>query len=102
MIDYHEAVREMYKGNVVQYIGTINGPVWKKGMSFCMCRAVIFQYYKGEVQWDRAGYMLYDPDFRYELTGETVDPRAWKPEKNKDRKEIKSKLGYSRVGLGNV
>ena len=36
------------------------------------------------------------------LAGETVDPRAWKPEKNKDRKYIKSKLGYSRVGLGNV
>ena len=35
-------------------------------------------------------------------TGETVDPRAWKPEKNRDRKEIKSKLGYSRIGLGNV
>ena len=45
--------------------------------------------------------MVYDPDFRYELTGETVDPRSWKPEK-KDRKEIKSKLGYSRIGLRNV
>jgi len=36
---------------------------------------------------------------------ESVDTRytgQWKPEKNKDRKEIKSKLGYSRIGLGNV
>lgn len=97
MIDYHEAVREMHKGNVVQCVGTANGPVWKRGASFCMCRAVIFQYYKGEVQWDRVGYMLYDPDFRYELTGETVDPRAWK-----DIRHIKSELGYSRIGLGNV
>jgi hypothetical protein len=78
MIDYHDAIREMHKGNVVQYIGTVNGNVWKKGCSFCMCRAVIFQYHKGEVQWDRLGTMLYDPDFRYELTGETVDVRAWK------------------------
>jgi hypothetical protein len=46
--------------------------------------------------------MVYDPDFRYELTGETVDPRAWKPEKKTDRKEIKSKLGYSRIGRNNV
>jgi len=51
MIDYHEAIKEMHKGNVA---------------------------------------------------GETVDPRAWKPEKNTYRKEIKSKLGYSRIGLGNV
>ena len=27
MIDYHEAVREMYKGNVVKYVGTVNGNV---------------------------------------------------------------------------
>lgn len=25
MIDYHEALREMNKGNVVKYVGTVNG-----------------------------------------------------------------------------
>ena len=27
MIDYHEALREMHKGNVVKYVGTVNGNV---------------------------------------------------------------------------
>ena len=102
MIDYHEAVREMYKGNVVKYVGTVNGNVMTdRGWSWCMCRGCIFPY-NGEPIWHLTGRMVYDPDFRYVLTGETVDPRAWKPEKNRDRKEIKSKLGYSRIGLGNV
>ena len=102
MFDYHEAVREMHKGNVVKYVGTVNGNVWSNnGASFCMCRGCIF-FYDKEIKWNKLGHMVYDPDFRYELTGETVDTRAWKTEKNRDRKEIKSKLGYSRVGLGNV
>lgn len=79
MLDYHDAVREMHKGNVVQYVGTVNGNVMTdKGSKFCMCRSVIFAYQDGVVQWDMLGCMLYDPDFRYELTGETVDTRAWK------------------------
>ena len=103
MIDYHEAIREMHKGRVVKYLGTVNGNVWSdNGASFCMCRGCIFRFDAGEIKWNKLGHMVYDPDFRYVLTGETVDPRAWKPEKNKDRKEIKSKLGYSRVGLDNV
>jgi hypothetical protein len=102
MFDYHEAIREMHKGNVVKYIGTENGPVWTdKGCSFCMCRGCIFVFKDG-IKWNMLGHMIYDPDFRYELTGQTVDTRAWKPEKNKDRKEIKSKMWYSRIGLGNV
>ena len=102
MIDYHEAVREMHKGNVVKYVGTVNGNVMTdRGWSWCMCRGCIFPY-NGEPIWKLSGRMVYDPDYRYELTGETVDTRAWKPEKNHDRKEIKSKLGYSRIGLGNV
>ena len=28
MIDYHEAIREMHKGRVVKYLGTVNGNVW--------------------------------------------------------------------------
>ena len=100
MIDYHEAVRQMHLGNVVKYIGTINGFVWSdNGAEFCMCRGCIFLYDK-EIKWNKLGYMVYDPDFRYELTGETVDPRAWKPEKKKN--EIKPKMGYSRIGLGNA
>ena len=103
MIDYHEALQEMHKGNVVKYVGTVNGNVWSdNGGSFCMCRGCIFLFDRGEIKWNNLGCMVYDPDFRYELTDETVDPRAWKPEKNKDRKEIKSKLGYSRIGLGNI
>lgn len=101
MIDYHEALREMHKGNVVLYVGTINGNVWSdNGAKFCMCRGCVFMFDDG-IQWNKMGYMVYDPDFRYELTGETVDPRAWKPQRS-DRKMIKSKLGYSRIGLGNV
>ena len=102
MIDYHEAVREMHKGNVVKYVGTVNGNVMTdRGWSWCMCRGCIFPYQDGPV-WNLAGRMVYDPDFRYVLTGETVDPRAWEPERNQDRKEIKSKLGYRRIGRNNV
>ena len=102
MIDYHEAIKAMHTGAVVKYIGTINGNVWTdRGWSWCMCRGCIFPYDGGPV-WKLTGRMVYDPDFRYELTGERVDPRAWKPEKKQNRKEIKSKLGYSRIGLNNV
>ena len=102
MIDYHEAVREMHKGNVVKYVGTVNGNVMTdRGWSLCMCRGCIFPY-NGEPIWKLSGRMVYDPDFRYELTGETVDTRAWKPERNQDRKSIWSKLGYSRIGRNNV
>lgn len=100
MIDYHEAIRQMHLGNVVKYIGTVNGNVMTdKGSSFCMCRGVVFAYQKGIIQWDRIGQMVYDPDFRYELTGETVDPRAWK---TRVYPEIKVMTGYSRIGLNNV
>ena len=100
MMTYSEALQEMHRGNVVRYIGTLNGPVWSKnGAEFCMCRGCIFLY-DNEIRWNKLGYMVYDPDFRYELTGVTVDPRAWKPEKKS--REIKSKLGYSRIGLNNV
>ena len=103
MIDYSEALREMHKGNVVKYVGTVNGNVMSdRGASFCMCRGCIFLFDDGVIKWNKLGYMVYDPDFRYELTGETVDPRAWKPERKTDRQDIKSKLGYSRIGLGNV
>ena len=66
-----------------------------------MCRGCIFPY-NGEPIWKLSGRMVYDPDFRYVLTGETVDTRAWKPEKKTDRRDTKSKLGYSRIGLGNI
>lgn len=112
MIDYHEAIREMHKGNVVKYVGTVNGNVMtNRGMSFCMQRGVIFVY-EGRVVPKSSGNMVYDPDFRYQLTGEVIDPRGWpdkpkkypeiKPIEKQDRKDIKSKLGYSRIGLGNV
>ena len=96
MIDYATALQEMHKGNVVQYIGTVNGPVWNRGNKFCMQRGVIFVYNPDRIDYKTCGHMVYDPDFRYELTGETVDPRGW-PEHPK--REVK---GYSRIGLGNV
>ena len=76
-MNWHEAVDEMYKGNVVKYIGTENGQVWTdKGGSFCMCRGVIFVY-RNDIPSPPKGAMVYDPDFRYELTGKTVDTRSW-------------------------
>ena len=103
MIDYATALQEMHKGNVVQYIGTVNGDVWTdRGWSFCMQRGVVFVYKDGRVIPKSSGNMVYDPDFRYKLTGEKVDPRAWKPEKKRKDRSIRSMLGYSRIGLGNV
>ncbi len=98
MIDYHQAILEMAKGNVVQYIGTINGPVWTRGSSFCMQRGVIFRYDPLRISYKTCGHMVYDPDFRYEPTGEKVDPRGWPihPESNKPTS------GYARIGAGNV
>lgn len=101
MIDYHQAIKEMHKGHVVQYIGTTNGPVWRKGKSWCMQRGVVFLYDNGKIPYKSAGHMVYDPDYRYELTGETVDPRGW-PNKPKKHPEIKVMTGYSRIGLNNV
>lgn len=102
MIDYHEAIKAMHAGNVVKYIGTVNGNVFTdKGISFCMQRGVIFVYRNNRVIPKSYGHMVYDPDFRYELTGETVEPRGW-PNKPKKHPEIKVMTGYSRIGLGNV
>ncbi len=109
MITWHEAINEMYLGNVVRYIGTLNGFVWTdRGASFCMCRGVLFRYRDGRPEYRSDGAMVYDPDFRYELTGETVDTRAWpvkqfvvKPPKVVDNDTVAA-LGYSRVGRNNV
>ena len=109
MIDYFQALREMHQGNVVKYVGTVNGNVMTdKGQSFCMCRGVIFRYRDGKPAYRSDGAMVYDPDFRYELTGETVDTRHWptKPTIVKTPrvldKETVAKLGYSRIGRSNV
>lgn len=96
MIDYHEAIIQMHQGNVVKYIGTINGNVMtENGLSFCMQRGVIFVYTPENIDYKTCGHMVYDPDFRYILTGETVEPRGWP---NRER-EVK---GYSRIGLNNA
>ena len=101
MIDFHEAIKEMHKGNVVRYVGTVNGNVMTDtGWSFCMQRGVVFVYDIGVVP-KSSGNMVYDPDFRYVLTGETVDPRGW-PNKPRKYPEIKPMTGYSRIGLNNV
>lgn len=97
-MNYHQAIDEMYKGHVVQYIGTVNGNVYTdKGACFCMCRGVVFRY-DNEPVYRSDGAMVYDPDFRYKLTDQTVDPRYW-PKKPDN---IKTKLGYSRIGLNNI
>jgi len=109
MIDYHEAIREMHQGRVVKYVGTVNGNVMTdRGASFCMCRGVLFRYRDGLPEYRSDGAMVYDPDFRYELTGETVDTRAWpvkphvvKPPKVLDNDTVAA-LGYSRIGRNNV
>ena len=102
MIDYHEAIREMHKGHVVQYVGTVNGPVYTdRGKCFAMQRGVICLYENDQVVPRSEGNMVYDPDFRYELTGQTVEPRGW-PNKPKKYPEIKPMTGYSRIGLNNV
>lgn len=99
MIDYHEAIKLMHQGKVVKYVGTVNGDVYTdKGKSFCMQRGVIFEFHPERISYKTCGHMVYDPDFRYELTGETIDPRGWPthPESNKPS------TGYSRIGLNNV
>ena len=102
MIDYHEAIRAMHQGHVVQYVGTVNGPVYTdRGKCFAMQRGVIFLYENDQVVPRSEGNMVYDPDFRYELTGQTVEPRGW-PNKPKKYPEIKPITGYSRIGLNNV
>ena len=95
MLDYHQAILEMHKGNVVRYIGTVNGPVWHKGKSWCMQRGVIFEYNPERINYKTCGNMVYDPDFRYELTGESVNTRDWP----KKEREVH---GYSRIGLNNL
>ena len=102
MIDYHEAIREMHKGHVVQYVGTVDGNVWSdRGKCFAMQRGVIFLYENDQVVPRSEGNMVYDPDFRYKLTGQTVEPRGW-PNKPKKYPEIKPITGYSRIGLNNI
>ena len=102
MIDFHEAIKAMHAGHVVQYIGTVNGDVFTdKGKSYCMQRGVIFLYDNGKIPYKSAGHMVYDPDFRYLVTDQTVDPRGW-PNKPKKYPETKVITGYSRIGLGNV
>jgi hypothetical protein len=100
MMDYHEAIRQMSQGKVVKYLGTVNGDVYTdKGISFCMQRGVIFVYNPVRISYKTCGYMVYDPDFRYELTGETVDPRGWPTHPDSTNKPSS---GYSRIGLNNV
>jgi hypothetical protein len=74
MIDYLTAISEMYQGKVVQYVGTVNGNIFiEDGAKMCMIRGVVFDYPVQKV----ARVPLYDPDFRYRLTGETVDTTIW-------------------------
>jgi hypothetical protein len=77
MFDYHEAIRRMHEGAVVQYFGTVNGNVFKRGAKFCMQRGVVFLYKEGAAVPATDGSMVYDPDFRFIPTYEKVEPRGW-------------------------
>lgn len=85
-MNYHEAVRQMHQGNVVKYIGTSNGNIMtSRGCSWCMQRGIVFAYENGNVVSNSEGSMVYDPDFLYALTGETVDTNSWPYLVNKKR-----------------
>jgi len=100
MMNYSEALQEMYKGNVVRLVGTANGNAMvNNGARFCMCRGCIFLFNDGTINWNTMGRMVYDPDFLYEATGETVDQQGWKPKDEYDRTEIKLKLGRTETGV---
>lgn len=92
MLNYHQAVEEMHKGNVVKYLGTVNGNVWTDaGRKFCMCRGIIFSYDFEPIP-DTHGSIVYDPDFRYELTGETVNTRLWPNKLDWENNEPRTKI----------
>ena len=105
MFDFHEAIRRMHDGAVVQYFGTVNGDVYTlRGIVYCMQRGVVFLWRDGKAVAKSWGSMVYDPDFRYIDTYHRVDPRGWPEEKKKHtwKNDIKKMTGYSRVGLNNV
>ena len=78
MKNYFEALEAMHEGKVVQYVGTKNGNVYTNdGAKFCMHRGCIFEYRNGVAVPDTQGVMVYDPDFVYEITCETVDNTKW-------------------------
>jgi hypothetical protein len=77
-LDYHDAVKAMHNGNVVQYTGTVNGNVFNtRKFKFCMLRGVILDFVDGEPVPKSYGTMVYDPDFRYKLAEENVDTKKW-------------------------
>lgn len=76
MMDWFDAVEAMYKGNVVQYVGTTNGNVWTStGGQFCMLRGVIFSFPNPTLE--NAGAMVFDPQFRYAMTTHKVNTQDW-------------------------
>ena len=83
-LDYHAAIRSMHEGNVVKYIG-YNGAT--KGFipadtetEWEMRRGVTFRRKGKELFMEP---LVYDLDYRFKNTGETVDVHEW---------PIKSKL----------
>lgn len=105
MFDFHEAIRRMHQGAVIQYFGTVNGDVYHpRGAVFCMQRGVVFRYRNGAAVPESWGDMVYDPDFRYIDTLQRVEPRGWPQEEKKHgwKDDIKKMTGYSRIGLNNV
>ena len=83
MFDFHEAVKQMHSGKVVQFEGDVK-------TVFAMFRGCFFS--KKNSDWEPI-YMLYDPGFKYSLTDETVNTREWPiypGEKHKSHKSVRS------------
>ena len=84
MIDFHEAVKQMHAGKIVQFEGKIK-------TQFAMFRGAFFS--KEGFDWVHT-HMLYDPGFRYSLTGETINPKDWPPiyadKKHESHKSVRS------------
>lgn len=66
----------MAEGHVVEYIGCAGVPVNPDNKTkFAMFRGVIFSLSK-DGSWTTPS-IVYDPYFRYRLTGETVNTKEW-------------------------
>jgi hypothetical protein len=78
LFDYHEALKQMHEGKVVEYVGTVNGNVnGSHRTKFCMLRGCIFLFESGQGAVNTKKQMVYDPNFRYQLTGETISTNSW-------------------------
>jgi hypothetical protein len=74
LLTYEQALQKMNQGYVVKYMGSIDCPS-NIQTEFAMFRGVIFK--KKDGVWMNPGCTVYDEQFRYSLTGETIDRTNW-------------------------